>query len=376
MAFDPPLITDEIDLAIGTKTAGSLLALRDGSAIFGTQGGTGDDYTATFDPPFTALNDGMVFVFKPTSSNGGASTLKIDSILKKPIVKWLRGGLSALVSGDLLLNGLTLVQYSSPGDRFHLLSPSQITDPMLSANVAFKNAALILTNTLKMSSTVPGVIFDQTAGGNYSILRAEQSGVVKWFLQVQAAQPSFALLDSGAVVRVGFDMTDGRMTVGRMPLLRIRTAADAAVFDSSDKMIAGTVPLDRIRTQNLTVENGSVSDGTIVSINLGSGLLVGDMVIASVEASWGQNATTAGVVIVKMQENGAGAGSVNWAGSQVSAQVRAYNEPSAIGWLNPTFIGHVTAPGQYTLQITIVGASVIVATSGVVRIRAQTFRGA
>lgn len=126
MAFEVPLITDQVDVAIATKTANGLLALRDGSAIVGVGGGTANAQTVTTTPAFTSLTNGLVITYKPTVTNTGNVTLALDGFVAKGIIKQHGTGFVNLIAGDLTLNVQAFLVYVIQNDAYILLNPASV----------------------------------------------------------------------------------------------------------------------------------------------------------------------------------------------------------------------------------------------------------
>jgi len=239
MPFDPPVSGVSVANNLLTKTANSVLALRDGSAISGVQGGAGDDYTATFTPAFGAYSKAMRFVFTPNSNNVGGATHKVDALAVLPIQKWSRAALVALENDDLV-NGVPAFILINEGlTAFILLNPSQITDAMLSTDVAIKS----VVNTFSTYQEI-----DMITSG--PILRALHASSLQWQLRVSNTEPKFIIADVDGVQRIRFNMLDGRMTDGVVPLARM---AGIALLDSSTAVVGNT-------TTFATIQSASNSD--------------------------------------------------------------------------------------------------------------------
>lgn len=110
--------------------------------IFGavTVGGTANAITATYSPTLTALTDKRTLSFKAASNNSGAVTFSPDGLAVRDVTK--RGG-SALVTGDILQNGVYIIQYDSTNTRWELINPSayQPLDADLTAIAALTTTA-------------------------------------------------------------------------------------------------------------------------------------------------------------------------------------------------------------------------------------------
>ena len=80
--------------------------------------GTGNDYILTYSIPYTALIN-TVLVVQFHVGNLGATTLKLDSLLIKPLTK--NGGLP-LIAGDIKANQIYTIAYDLLNDTFEIVS--------------------------------------------------------------------------------------------------------------------------------------------------------------------------------------------------------------------------------------------------------------
>lgn len=102
-------------------TAATVAANQAGTATAcGTFGGTANALTCTLDPAITAYTDLMAIRGRLASDNTGASTLNVNGLGAKNIVK--RDG-TALVAGDLQQNDVATLVFDSTNNRFQLDSP-------------------------------------------------------------------------------------------------------------------------------------------------------------------------------------------------------------------------------------------------------------
>ena len=84
-----------------------------------TSGGSSNAYTVTSTIVYTALADIALLVFKANHLNTGASTLSVDGLVAKAIVK---NHDVALDSGDIEANQICAVVYNVTDDKFELIS--------------------------------------------------------------------------------------------------------------------------------------------------------------------------------------------------------------------------------------------------------------
>ena len=91
--------------------------VREGSLVFGYDGGSTDDYSILI-RGITTYETGMAIYFRANTANTGASTLNINGLGAITIVKAVS---TALSDNDILEGMLCLVIYD--GTNFVLLNP-------------------------------------------------------------------------------------------------------------------------------------------------------------------------------------------------------------------------------------------------------------
>ncbi|MDK3025589.1 hypothetical protein QO239_23625 [Cupriavidus taiwanensis] len=106
----------------GTSQLMLLMALQkmfqSASMIVGNDTGVANAYVVAYNPPVTALTDGMMFWFKAKTANTAASTLKINGLTAKSI---LGPAHIALQGGEIVANGKCLVVWKADSDAFVLV---------------------------------------------------------------------------------------------------------------------------------------------------------------------------------------------------------------------------------------------------------------
>ena len=90
--------------------------VQDSSFLYAADGGSANTYTITLSPAVTAYAAGQVFHFKAANANTGASTLNVNSVGAKTIVKDVN---TALASGDISQNEVISVIYD--GTNFQMV---------------------------------------------------------------------------------------------------------------------------------------------------------------------------------------------------------------------------------------------------------------
>jgi hypothetical protein len=184
-------------------------------------------------PDLTALSNGMMVIFKPFGANAGATTLNIDNLGAKSIVK---GGAAALVENDLVTTQPAFCIYDLANTRFLLLNPqtAAITPAtILTALLTVDGAGSGLDADLLDGISSAG--FAQTSSGSYTGTLSGVSGAVTTTVRHATA---------GNVVLVSIDNITG--------------TSDAATFS-----ITGTGVPNPARQQAIPIysayDNGSLT---------------------------------------------------------------------------------------------------------------------
>lgn len=212
--------------------------------------------TGNMSPALTGYSTGMIVVFTPANSNTGATTLAINGLSARAVVKF--DG-DALVSGDLVAGVPALLVAS--GSQFVLLNPQSATAV---SGVAFSDfARLSQSNTftaapsfgvggapLYMSSVLPVIIWDESdAASSNRRWTAYASG--ESFALATIADSSGAGSEFIRVERTG-------TTVDSINLVATSVQANGvAVLTSSSSLNAsnlssGTVPDARVASSSVT----------------------------------------------------------------------------------------------------------------------------
>ncbi|MCE5220052.1 MAG: hypothetical protein LLF98_01990 [Clostridium sp.] len=90
--------------------------IRDRNINYAPDTGIADAYVVTLNPIPTSYVEGMNFLVKITNQNTGASTINVNSLGTKTIVKSVD---AALASGDLLAGQIVMLCYN--GTSFQLI---------------------------------------------------------------------------------------------------------------------------------------------------------------------------------------------------------------------------------------------------------------
>lgn len=125
-----------IQNAFDLLPGGAADALTTGTATFAPESGTGNAYVVTMPDTRTNEQDGDEVIFFATHTNTGASTLEVDGLGAKSIV---RADGTAVVSGDLVNGLLYVLRYDATNTRYQLVGPS--TSYLSQAQTAATNAS-------------------------------------------------------------------------------------------------------------------------------------------------------------------------------------------------------------------------------------------
>jgi microcystin-dependent protein len=139
--------------------------------------GTHDAITASYDPPVTALIDGMVLFFRATAANlsSSSTTFAPNGLTAHPITK--NGG-QALWIGDIPGNLAEIaVRYNAANTRWELLSPPDVPvggivpyfGATLPPGYALPQGQNLSSATYPAAATVLGVTYGNPGGGNFTM---------------------------------------------------------------------------------------------------------------------------------------------------------------------------------------------------------------
>lgn len=118
---------------------------------YATAGGTATDLTLTLAKSPGSYVAGQIFRFKAAASSTGATTLNVNALGAKDILKMSAGALTSLSAGDLILGGVYEVVYD--GTQFQLLGitpeqPSAAGSELLAIGTAASSATLDFTSEI------------------------------------------------------------------------------------------------------------------------------------------------------------------------------------------------------------------------------------
>jgi hypothetical protein len=143
---------DDAKFATALALQGSKYLDQSGAKLYAVSAAGANTYTATIAPAITAYSAGQVFFIKITTANTGTSTLNLNGLGAKTLVKETS---TALASGDLLANKIYAVAYD--GTNFQVVDVADALKANL-ASPAFTGVptaptATAGTNTTQLATT-------------------------------------------------------------------------------------------------------------------------------------------------------------------------------------------------------------------------------
>jgi hypothetical protein len=155
-----------------------------GTHIYAASTEGNDTYVISFSTALASYNAGLVFNVKVDVGNTGAATINVDGVGSKDIKKIISTGKSALVTGDLIANGIYTLVYD--GTDFIVINPNvpigyeKIYETTLGADVSsitfsdlgldsYKSIRILaqIKTTYTTSDTILYMLFNGDTGNNY-----------------------------------------------------------------------------------------------------------------------------------------------------------------------------------------------------------------
>lgn len=142
--------------------------------------GTANTYAIAPNPAITAYAAGQTITFKAIHTNTGASTLNVNALGAKNILK--DGGQFALAAGDIKNGGIFMVEYD--GTQFQLISKSALPKISQAGTEIYGtsttgNTAYIVGLTPSVSAYVAGLMINvqPDTGGGHATINVNSLGV-------------------------------------------------------------------------------------------------------------------------------------------------------------------------------------------------------
>lgn len=170
-----------------------------------TDTGSANSYICQITGANVGLNAGMTVKFKAANANSGASTLQVNSLTAKAIVK---GGNVALATGDILANQVVECVYDATLDKWVMTSP---TGASASAVVTGLATGLTATAAELNDVIIPYTIADGSADGTYYV-NVGHAGTISKIYSVIDGSVSTADITITAQI-AGTPLTNGVITI-------------------------------------------------------------------------------------------------------------------------------------------------------------------
>jgi hypothetical protein len=150
-ALSADLRSEFASLQSGLDKLPSAANVNGGAANLGTDSGAANAYVVTASTQIVSLFDGLTIRFKASASNTGASTINVNGLGAKSIV---RPTGSALAAGDVLSGQFAEVAYSSTNDNWQLALSATGATPASFSGTAAGTIDLLTGNSIASASTV------------------------------------------------------------------------------------------------------------------------------------------------------------------------------------------------------------------------------
>ncbi len=136
------LVGNNTDIAVGSgNTFVTQTGFQKGAEIYGASSAGSDTYAITLPVVPTSYDNGRHYFIKVDVGNTGAATLNVNSLGAVSIVTGIS---TALVTGDMVANGIYELIYNSTGPVFQLVNPASVVlsqyVPIWKSGNASKNA--------------------------------------------------------------------------------------------------------------------------------------------------------------------------------------------------------------------------------------------
>ena len=136
---------------------------RDAYSVAGADSGSANNYAVTMSPTLTAYTAGLRVIFTPGADNTGASTINIDSLGTKSI---LRHDGSALVAGDINASEPTEIRYDGTQFRLQIAGLKHAAQADSATTLNGMTAAVAEVNATCDGNTATAAEITQVCHGN------------------------------------------------------------------------------------------------------------------------------------------------------------------------------------------------------------------
>ncbi len=167
-----------------------------------------------------------------------------------------------------------------------------------------------MTGALTIATdTTPGLIIDRPDGSDYRAMDIRRAGTMVWHFFETLAEPRIRIRNAGSAERVNIQTTDGKLTLGVVPLARMQVS--------------------EVSAQNaalITVTAGGATIATLAALTVA----VGDRVLVAARAQYDKG-VTAGLNSLRVIQSGGTAAAVT------------YNSAATIFWQHDTAAANGTS---------------------------------
>lgn len=240
---------DDAKFATALALQGSKYLDQSGAKLYAVTAAGANTYTATIAPAITAYSAGQVFFIKITTANTGASTLNLNGLGAKALVK---DAATALAGSELLANRIYALAYDGTNFQVvdvadalkaNLASPAFTgvptaptaaagTNTTQLATTAFVNSAVESPGALSItSSTIPQVLLNSTPAD--AATKNTYIGVKHY---TNAEEPMFLIGGSSTSVNNVVNVGGGNANLNASTQLDFYTAADNVTATGTRRM--------------------------------------------------------------------------------------------------------------------------------------------
>lgn len=207
---------DNLRLGDGLRTGGfpipNAFNIQQDTYAFSVAGGTANALTVTLLPVPSGYAQPLRFRFKATGTNTGATTIDVNSLGVKNILRMNAGSLSALTAGDIVTGGIYEVIYD--GVQFQLVTvynSGLVSISQGDINTAFGSFSQGATTNLVSGALSCGITSITLPGGQYgfTIVSSGPGGIFDnnggWWLGAKTSTyaGATAWVNSGTGLNVG-----------------------------------------------------------------------------------------------------------------------------------------------------------------------------
>ena len=235
--------------------------------------GSSSAYILTLDPIPTSYTAGMIVYIKANHASTGASTIDINSLGAKTILK--NGGADALQVGDIIIDQISAIVYD--GTVFQLISlPAKLNTNSIADNALTldKQAHGTANNILKYDGTgvpVEGLLTTDNVTDNIITLDKQAHGTANNILKYDGTGvPVEGTIDTSNVTDNAITLDkQAHGTAGNIPVFDATGAPSVAVTGSAGQVLtsggAGVAPTMQDVDKSIAVNEQTLTTYTLVA---------------------------------------------------------------------------------------------------------------